>query len=145
MKKIMIVAVLSLIVSLPSLLMARPHNKFGPGELNTLWAKDDAAFSKLDLTADQQERIQALRKTLERDIAPLREEKYERIAELSLLWKDPNPDGAKIKARMRAFGDLMWRIVEKEVDYRLSFRDILTQYQYERYLSLSDFRRFSRK
>lgn len=125
-----------------SLLMAEPPPPFGPGELNKMWSMEDSIFSQLNLTTEQMDRIQALRASLEKEMAPLRAEKYERIAELSLLLMDPNPDGVKIKARMKAFHDLLWQIIEKETDYRLSLRGIFTQDQYEKYLNLSEFGRF---
>ena len=86
--------------------------------------------------SSQLEKIHELRKSFKREIAPLRSQKYEKKAELRLLWIEPQPSREKIKAKQKELHDLIWRLINMETDYRFTFRDILTREQLSRFLDM---------
>ncbi|MDM8523376.1 periplasmic heavy metal sensor [Desulfococcaceae bacterium HSG8] len=88
-----------------------------------------SVLSALNLTMEQTESIRSLPESFEKDIAPLRTQKFERKAELRLLWMQTNADSEKIKAKQKEIHDLKWQIQEKTTDFRISFRGILTPEQ----------------
>jgi Spy/CpxP family protein refolding chaperone len=105
-----------------------------PGDLNRLWAHEDSILSKLDLTYEQKKKVEILRNSLTEEMAPLRSLRYEKFTELKLLWSDPTHNKENVLSKMKEFHNLIWQIVEKEMNYRLTFKDILTEEQYSRYL-----------
>ena len=88
----------------------------------------------LNLTPEQTEKVQALKESFHKDIAPLNNRKFQCRTELKLLWMQEKPDVEKIKAKQKELHDLKGQIMEKEMDYRLSFRSILTHEQLTKYL-----------
>ena len=142
MKKISLIAVVLLLVASATIGIAgsfakSAHDRYG-------WEMDDAILSSLDLTPEQTEEVSILRESLDQEIAPLRIQKFERWAELRLLWRQANPDVDEVKAKQREIFDLKWQIIEKLTDFRLTFRSLLTQAQLSRFISLEADRGYNR-
>ena len=109
-----------------------------PGDLDRLWAHEDYTLLKLDLTDEQRKEIRILRQSLMEEMAPLRSLRYEKFTEIKLLMSDPGHDKERVISKMREFHELIWQMVEKEMHYRLSFKDVLNQEQYAKYLDSID-------
>ena len=60
---------------------------------------DGTILSKLNLTAEQTEKIRTLRESFQKDITPLRTRIFEKKAEMRLLWMQTKSDAAGIKAK----------------------------------------------
>lgn len=88
----------------------------------------------LNLTPEQTEKVQALKESFHKDIAPLQNRKFQCRTELKLLWMQEKPDVEKLKAKQKELHDLKGQIMEKVMDYRLSFRSILTHEQLAKFL-----------
>jgi len=97
---------------------------------------DGTILSKLNLTAEQTERIRTLRESFQKDITPLRTRIFEKKAEMRLLWMQTEPDAARIKAKEKEIHDLKWQVLKKTTDFRLTFRSVLTPEQLSKFLAL---------
>jgi len=138
MKKLRLLPVAVITVLLASFVMAGSGDK--RGKLQDRWEMEDAILSRLNLTLEQTETIRILREAYRKESTPLRTEKYERQAELRLLWMQMNPDPDKIKAKQQQIHNLIWQLLEKSRDYQLAFRDILTPEQLAKFLELGGVR-----
>ncbi len=127
MKKTIILATLFLFVASANMAMAQPKGK-GAG----IGAR---TISNLNLTADQYEKIRAMREAHMKEMIPVRTQLYSKRAELRLLWMQTNPDAAKIKAKQKELSKLREQVQEKNTDLRLAFRTILTPEQLSQYLA----------
>ena len=95
MKKLSILATLAVLLASATLVMADPGSK--GDKMGHRWMMEDSILSSLELTAGQIEKIRVLRESFQKDIIPLRTQKFERKAELRLLWMQMNLDPEKIK------------------------------------------------
>ena len=93
-----------------------------------------SCISNLKLNFEQAEEIRGLHETFQKEVDRLRAEEFKFKTELKLLWMQPHPDPQQIMAKEKAIHDLKWQMKEKSVDYRLSFRNILTPEQLTEYL-----------
>jgi Spy/CpxP family protein refolding chaperone len=133
MKKFSLLAALVTILASATFVVAGPHG----GEWgNSGWAMDNTILSKLNLTAEQTEKIRALRESFQKDITPLRTRIFEKKAEMRLLWMQTESDAAGIKAKEKEIHDLMWQVLEKATDFRLALRSVLTPEQLSKFLAL---------
>ena len=134
MRKIRILTVALLLVFASStFVMARQQYKgAGKGQDKGMYS---SAVSNLDLTAEQSEKIMALREAHMKKMPPLRIQVYTKRAELRLLWVQTNPDPVKIKALQKEILDLRGEMQDKSTDYRLAFRSILTPEQLTKLLA----------
>lgn len=139
MKKIIVLAVVLLFAFPATLVMAGKGGKEPPRGPHGHGSRA-AVLSSLNLTAEQSEKIMALRESIMKEIMPLRSQMFNRRAEIRLLWMQLSPDPAKIKAKQKEVRDLMRQIQEKFTDYRLAFRKILTPEQTTKYLALGGMR-----
>jgi zinc resistance-associated protein len=133
MKKTGLFATLILILAFAPLVMAGPRGirggmDQGPGGKGP-------ALAELNLTAEQSEKIRALRESHHREVAPIRNQLFSKRAELRLLWMQTDPDPARIKAMQKEVLDLMGQLHEMKTDYRLGFRKILTPEQLSKFLA----------
>ena len=96
----------------------------------------DFLFDRLNLTAEQKEKIRVLKESYLKDKEPIRNQLYSRRMELRLLWLQTKPDPDKIKAKQKEIHDLKWEQQIKRTDYHLAFRDILTPEQLAKYIAL---------
>jgi Spy/CpxP family protein refolding chaperone len=131
-KKILIVSVLMVFI-FSGLALARHPGDRGCPEGG--WTMDPMMISDLNLTPEQTEKVQSLTETFHKDIAPLQDRKFQCKTELKLLWMQVAPDVEKIRAKQKELHDLKWQIMEKVMDYRLSFRGMLTPEQLSKYLN----------
>jgi Spy/CpxP family protein refolding chaperone len=133
MKKCSLLAALVTILASATFVLAGPCGGV-PG--NPGWAMDDTILSKLNLTAEQTEKIRTLRESFQKDITPLRTRIFEKKAEMRLLWMQTKSDAAGIKAKEKEVHDLKWQVLEKTTDFRLKFRSVLTPEQLSKFLAL---------
>jgi Spy/CpxP family protein refolding chaperone len=86
-------------------------------------------YRGLNLTEEQQTKVDDLTKSMQKDLAPVRTELIKKRMELDLLWMDESPDADKIKAMQREIRDLRGIMEDKLTDLRLSILKILTPEQ----------------
>jgi len=127
MKKITLITALILMLASAPLVMAQPRgNKGGMGPDG---GRHAPALANLNLTAEQSEKIRAMRETHRKDMIPIQTKLFTKRAELRLLWMQTNPDSEKIKSKQKEILDLRGQLQEKQTDFRLKFRNILTPEQ----------------
>ena len=135
MKRISFLATLVILLTSATFVMAGPQDKrrgMKPG-----WGMDDSILSKLDLTAEQLEKIRVLRESFQKGMTPLLSQLFEKRAEIRLLWMQIKLDPVKIKAIEKEVHNLKGHLNEKSTDYRLAFRDILTPEQSSKFVALT--------
>lgn len=88
--------------------------------------------ASLNLTGDQQTKIDALRESHWKDAAPLREQMFSKRDALRKLWLEPNPDKAKIEAAQKELRALRDQMQDKGTAYRLEKLKVLTPEQKEK-------------
>ena len=86
-------------------------------------------YRDLNLTEEQQAKVDDLTKSMRKDLAPARTELIKKRMELDLLWMDDNPDAGKIKAMQKEIRDLRGTMEDKLTDLRLSILKLLTPEQ----------------
>ena len=92
-------------------------------------SKDITALTGLNLTAEQSAKITSLRETFLKDIKPLRDQQFSKRGDLKLLWRDKNPNQAKILATQKQLRTLKGQIQDRATVYRLAVRKVLTDEQ----------------
>jgi len=133
MKKISVIAAFLIVVASATLVMAGPRGKGNRGGEG--WREAPSALASLNLTAEQSEKIRALRESLLKEVTPIRAQLLSKRAELRLLWIQTKLDPDKIRAIQREARDLRGRMQEKRTDFRLAFRNILTPEQTSKLLA----------
>ena len=133
MKKISVIAAFLLVVASATLVMAGPRGK-GNWE-GGRWCATPSALSSLNLTAEQSEKIRALRESGLKEITPIRAQLLSKRAELKLLWIQTKLEPDKIRANQKEVRDLIGQLQEKSTDFRLAFRNILTPEQTSKLLA----------
>ena len=83
----------------------------------------------LNLTAEQTQKMQAMRESFFKETLPLRNEMQIKKLELSTLWAQTNPDQEKILAKQKEINALRAQMQEKGTKNRLEMRKILTPEQ----------------
>ena len=83
----------------------------------------------LNLTAEQNQKIQAMREGFFKESLPLRNEMQIKQLELRTLWAQTNPDQEKILAKQKEINALREQMQEKGTKNRLEMRKILTPEQ----------------
>jgi len=130
MKKVMmmIVAVIALaaVVASPAMAYRGMGGGYGYGPGNVA---DVAAGRGLDLTAEQTEKINAMRAAHLKDIQPLQDQMLSKSRELRSLWLAATPDKEKILALQQETRSLRDQLTDKRTAYRLEVRQILTPEQ----------------
>ena len=86
-------------------------------------------FSNLNLTEEQQGKIDTLRESLQKEMTPIRTDLIKKRMELDLLWMEDSPEADKIKAKQREIRDLKGKLEDRLTNHRLSFISILTPEQ----------------
>jgi Spy/CpxP family protein refolding chaperone len=129
MKKVMmIVAVIALaeIVTSPAMAYRGIGAGYGSGPGNVA---DIGAARGLDLTAEQTEKINAMRAAHLKDIQPLHDQMYSKSRELRSMWLAATPDREKITALQKEAQGLRDQLTDKRTTYRLEVRKMLTPEQ----------------
>jgi Spy/CpxP family protein refolding chaperone len=91
-----------------------------------------ALYGKLNLSADQKAKIEALRNAHLRDIKPLQDQMFSKRGDLKLLWLQANPDKEKILAVQRDIRATRDKIEDKAVAHRVDVFTVLTPEQQEK-------------
>jgi Spy/CpxP family protein refolding chaperone len=92
----------------------------------------DAGFEKLNLTAEQKTRIEALQDANYKETKSVREKMFDKSVELRRLWLTANPDKEKITAAQKEIRVLRNDMQDKLTAMRLEIRKILTPEQNEK-------------
>ena len=129
MKKVMtVVAVIALaaVVASPAMAYRGMGGGFdrGPGG----YAMMDPARG-LDLTAEQTQKINAMREAHLKEIKPLQDQIYAKSGDLRLLWLAKTPDQEKILALQKEVRNLRDQLTDKMTGFRLEARKVLTPEQ----------------
>ena len=95
----------------------------GPGHGPGGWT------AALNLTPEQNQKIQELRAAHFKETIPLRNELMGKRLELRALWAQTEPDQGKILAKQKEINALMAQLQEKGTKHRLEMRQILTPEQ----------------
>lgn len=90
---------------------------------------DMKALSKLNLTAEQTEKIRDLRQTKLKETKPLMDKMFAKRGDLKLLWLEKNPNQDKIMAAQKELRTLRDQMQDKMTVYRLAVMKILTPEQ----------------
>ncbi len=90
---------------------------------------DITALSNLNLTAEQTEKIQALKQTQMKETKPLIDKMFAKRGDLKLLWLEKNPDQEKIMATQKELRVLRDQMQDRMTAYRLTILKILTPEQ----------------
>ena len=112
-----------------------PGGGRGHGE-GACYGGEVAALSKLDLTAEQTAKVNALREAHLKDIKPLRDKMFIKRGDLKLLWLQTNPDKDRIMAAQKEIRTLRDQMQDKMTAYRLEVLNVLTPEQKEKLKSL---------
>jgi Spy/CpxP family protein refolding chaperone len=83
----------------------------------------------LNLTAEQNQKIQAMRESFFKETLPLRNEMQTKRLELRTLWAQTNPDQEKILAKQKEINALRAQLQEKRTQHQLEMRKVLTPEQ----------------
>ena len=86
-------------------------------------------LEKLNLTADQKAKGEALKEQCGKDTQPLREKMMTKRAELRALWLEGNPDAGKIRAAQKEMSLLRDQMMDKMTTFRLAVLALLTPEQ----------------
>ena len=109
----------------------------------TMRHKANSGFSPLaqiELSTEQTEEIRKLRVTHEESISPLRLQEHQAKAKLHIFWLQLTPDTEKIKSAQKKIHNIRFQILEKETDFRIAVRKVLTEDQLSRFLALGSAR-----
>jgi Spy/CpxP family protein refolding chaperone len=83
----------------------------------------------LDLTAEQQQQVEALRDDFDQVREPLREQVQAKKTEMWALWKVESPDRDAILAKHAEIDAIKRQLREAKVDFRLAVHGLLTAEQ----------------
>ena len=97
---------------------------------------DFSALAQIELSTEQTEEIRKLRVAHEESISPLRIQEHQTKAELHIFWLQLTPDTEKIKSAQKKIHNIRFQILEKETDFRITMRQVLTEDQLSRFLAL---------
>ena len=101
-----------------------PCAGYGPGA-----GPQGAWGTGLNLTAEQQQKMQALRESHFSEMGPIREKMISKKAELQGLWAQPEPNLGQIREKQMEMNTLRDQLQEKATKNRLEMRNILTPEQ----------------
>ena len=91
-----------------------------------------ALYGRLDLTAEQKTKIEALRNSFLRDIKPLQDQMFSKRGDLRLLWLQTSPDKEKILAVQKDIRAIRDQLQDKAVAHRVDAYNLLTPEQKEK-------------
>jgi len=77
-----------------------------------------------DISESQQAELDKLHEQFVNDTAKLREDIWNKSAELDTLIESPNPDATKVKALQKEISDLKAKMADQRVDFELQARKI---------------------
>jgi Spy/CpxP family protein refolding chaperone len=89
-------------------------------------------FKKLNLSAEQKTKIEALQTSHLKEARPLREKIFDKSVELRRLWLQANPDKDKITTTQKELRTLRDKMDDKATALRFEIHKILTPEQNEK-------------
>ena len=92
----------------------------------------------LDLTADQQKKLQDLRSAHQKDMARLRADAQVARIELQDLLRQDNPRDAEVKAKINSVTQTRGKTMESQVGFRLKMQQMLTPEQRQKLQELQN-------
>ena len=92
----------------------------------------EGGLKALDLTAAQQEKMEALRLGQAKQMAQLQADQKIARLELQEAMDQPNPDPGQVKAKVANLNRVRSQILEKRIDMRMKMNQILTPEQREK-------------
>jgi len=104
----------------------------GPGAGRDCGYRSEAGFEKLNLTDDQEAKIEALQDANYKATKPVREKMFDKSVELRRLWLQANPDKGKITAAQKELRTLRDEMEDTLIALRLEIRKVLTPAQNEK-------------
>ena len=96
----------------------------GPGE-----GYGEGIAARLNLTADQEAQFRSLKEAHWQEMKPTREALFAKREELMRLWREQDPDPAKIAAMQKELRGLRDQMQDKATAHRLAFLKALTPEQ----------------
>jgi len=93
-------------------------------------------LSQINLSDEQAEEIRKLRMAHEKSISPLRLQEHQVKTELDIFWLQITPDIEKITSAQKKIHNIKFQILEKETNFRIAIREVLTKDQLSRFLAL---------
>jgi Spy/CpxP family protein refolding chaperone len=81
------------------------------------------------LTSEQSAKLQAIREEALKEVAPLRDELFQRITDLRGLMASQSPDEAKISALQNEIHALQGELQEKGAKFRLEAQNVVPELQ----------------
>lgn len=133
MKKYSVIAALLLLVASATWVVAGPRG-FGGWDGDN-WCPGPSQLSTLNLSAEQSEKVRALRESFLKETTDIRNQLFTKKAELRLLWIQSTPDVDKIRSVQNEIHSLIGQMQTKATDFRLAFRNLLTPEQTSQLLS----------
>lgn len=127
MKKFTLIATLIILVASFTVATAEPRGKPGGKDFGREGKR--SPYANLNLTEEQKGKIDTLRETMRKELAPIRTELIKKRMELDLLWMEDSPEADKIKAKQKEIRDLRGKMEDTLTDLRLSINSILTPEQ----------------
>ncbi len=92
----------------------------------------EAGLERLNLTAEQKTKIEALQTSNNREVRPIREKMFDKSVEMRRLWLQANPDKNKINAAQKEISTLRDQLRDKTTAMRLETRKVLTSQQQDK-------------
>ena len=130
MKKFTLFAVLIILVASFSVAMAETRGKQGGKDGKDFGREGKRSpFANLNLTEEQKGKIDAMRKSLRKEVTPIRTDLIKKKMELDLLWMEDSPEGDKIKAKQKEIRELKGTMEDTLTDFRLNVNSLLTPEQ----------------
>jgi Spy/CpxP family protein refolding chaperone len=128
MRKAIFILVIALILAVTVMPASASRYERGPGAVHG-YGNDITAIPDLNLTVEQKAQITSLRETFVKDVKPLRDKLFSKRGDLKLLWRNNNPNKAKILAMQREIRMLRGQIQDRATVQRLAVRKVLTSEQ----------------
>ena len=92
-------------------------------------SRPEGFFRKLDLTAEQKNRMLEQRQAMERDNLPLRQKDEALRMKMEEEMKKESPDRKKLENYIKEMGQNRQQVELKRLDFLLKFREMLTPEQ----------------
>jgi len=131
MRKTIFILVITLIMAVTVMPASASRDGRGTGAFHG-YGKDITAIPDLNLTEEQKAQITSLRETFLKDVKPLRDKLFSKRGDLKLLWRDKNPNQAKIIATQKQIRMLRGQIQDRATVNRLAVRKVLTSEQQDK-------------
>jgi len=132
MKKISLVLVALLFVSFTTAVLAAPPGPGKPGPQGFQKHQGFHAFSRLNLTEDQKEKMKALRQKFWADTHDLRYDIKMKRVEVEKIFTDPKADDATILEKEKELNSLKHQLMDKKAEMKVEWRKILTPEQIQK-------------